>query len=108
MTFEEFVDVVVERLHRLGEASPPNTFFQLQEVVSDLDVPYDWIGQAAKLLEYRLLGGCLYSAHGTPYVRLTEPGQEAGSSATVVYLESHPPFTGNAMPVTNSEAGDSR
>lgn len=83
MTFQEFADVVVDRLRRRGEESPPGTFFELPELVADLDVPYAWIGQAAKLLEYRALGECLYSSHGTPYARLAQESRKPGSSVSV-------------------------
>jgi hypothetical protein len=77
VTFQGFVDDVLARLVARHE---PGTYVQLTEVVADLDVPWEWVGQAAKLLEYRLLAECLYSAHGTPYVRLTDYGRERARS----------------------------
>ena len=82
MTFQDFVWVVISRLHAAGSGSDPNTFFALSEVVGDLEdsVPYQWYSNAAKLLDYRVLGRCLYSPHGIPYARLTEAGEELARS----------------------------
>jgi len=69
MTFGGFVEIVAERLSRRAEDAPEGTFFAAYELVADVAAPEEWVGQAAKLLEYRLRADCLYSSHGTPYLR---------------------------------------
>jgi hypothetical protein len=92
MTFQEFVEVVVARLEGQGRRAAPGTFFELPELVADLDVPHGWIGDAAKQLEYRLLGRCLYSSHGTPYLALTDAGSEqARARAAEAAIPLHRP-----------------
>jgi hypothetical protein len=82
MSFREFVDLAVERLARRADGEPAGTYFALHELVADLEVPSEWAEQVAKLLEYRLLADCLYSSHGTPYVR-PATGRAPGHSISV-------------------------
>jgi hypothetical protein len=77
MTFAEFVDIVLVRLSQHDE---PREYVQLAELTADLDVPWQWAGQVAKLLEYRLFAECVYSAHGTSYASLTDAGRERARS----------------------------
>lgn len=92
MKFSEFVDVLLVRLYEADEQSP-GRFFDLNALAKSVktEVPLDWVFDAAKVLESRVLAQCLYT-FGATQARLTGEGRlyvEEGRGTTKRVVE-HP------------------
>lgn len=88
--FSEFVDVLLVGLYEADRADP-GSFFDLNALAKGLIsvIPVDWVFDAAKVLESRLLAQCLYS-YGAIRARLTGEGRlyvEEGRGITKQVLQ---------------------
>jgi hypothetical protein len=90
--FSEFVDILLVGLYDADEKNP-GKFFDLNALSKALkiSVPLDWVFDAGKVLESRLLAQCLYT-YGATHGRLTGEGRlyvEGGRGITRKVTE-HP------------------
>src|SRR5689334_12670458 len=94
--FSEFIDLLLARLYDLESQGETGRFFDLSAIASELsvDVPQQWVFDAAKVLESRGLAQVLFTMGGRSQATLTGEGrifveEEAGSGIIRRY-HSHP------------------
>ena len=77
MTFQEYMQLSLERVRAVEETWGEGPFYKLDDILADLaeTVPAEWTGFVAKMIEYRQLGQVFFSSTGTPIVALNGTGR---------------------------------
>jgi len=96
LKFSEFIDLLLARLYDLESQGETGRFFDLSAIASELsvDVPQQWVFDAAKVLESRGLAQVLFAMGGRSQATLTGEGrifvEEEAGSGIIRHYHSHP------------------